>query len=135
VDDFLQPRLSELIFCKAAAARALGVTNAFIARRVKSYGIRGHDLRFSHRLNEALASAGIRDADSSWNVGQSFTASVNVAPNNPILTADEVADLLRISRMTVARYFKSGILPGLKFGKALRFSRNEIEALMAKRQQ
>ncbi len=44
-----------------------------------------------------------------------------------ILTADEVAQLMRVSRDTVYRLVARGELPGRKVGRAWRFSRAAIQ--------
>ena len=44
-----------------------------------------------------------------------------------ILTADEVADLMRVNRKTVYEAVKRGEIPGVvKVGRSLRFSRDEL---------
>lgn len=43
-----------------------------------------------------------------------------------ILTADEVAVLLRLDRKTVYTAAKSGLLPCLRIGRLLRFSRTAV---------
>ena len=46
-----------------------------------------------------------------------------------VLTAAEVAQRLRISRATVDRHARRGILPAVKIGGLLRFPVGPIEAL------
>jgi excisionase family DNA binding protein len=47
-------------------------------------------------------------------------------PKHDLLTPGEVADLLRVSRSTVYTWHAMGTLAGVKLGKVLRFSRNEV---------
>jgi excisionase family DNA binding protein len=43
-----------------------------------------------------------------------------------LLTANEVADLMRVSRMTVYRLIKSGEMPSLRVGKGYRFREEDV---------
>lgn len=53
-----------------------------------------------------------------------------------VLTADEVAQLLRVSRKTVYSSFKRGEIPGgRKVGSALRFSRDRVIQWLAEGQE
>ena len=45
---------------------------------------------------------------------------------NDVLTADEVAELLRINRNTVYEAFHRGEIPGVRIGRVIRFSRKRI---------
>lgn len=44
-----------------------------------------------------------------------------------VLTAEEVAKLLRVTKITVYKQAKKGQIPSFKVGRALRFNREEIE--------
>ncbi|MBU0731273.1 helix-turn-helix domain-containing protein [Patescibacteria group bacterium] len=46
-----------------------------------------------------------------------------------ILTTKEVADLLRVSLITVRRWLKSGKIPSIRIGKHYRIRRDDIEDL------
>jgi excisionase family DNA binding protein len=48
-----------------------------------------------------------------------------------LLTADEVADLLRLPVSTIYDLARTGRLPHLKIGRALRFSQRDLEAYLA----
>ncbi|MGO9497100.1 MAG: helix-turn-helix domain-containing protein [Solirubrobacteraceae bacterium] len=48
-----------------------------------------------------------------------------------LLTAEEVAELLRLPVSTVYDLARTGRLPHLKIGRALRFSRGDLEAHLA----
>lgn len=48
-----------------------------------------------------------------------------------ILTASDVADLLKVHLKTVYRLARKGSLPGKKFGGGWRFSKDEILSLIA----
>ena len=47
-----------------------------------------------------------------------------------ILTAQELADYLKLNEVTVYKYAKEGILPGYKIGKQWRFNKDEISKLI-----
>ena len=49
----------------------------------------------------------------------------------PLLTVIEVAEVLRVSNMTVYRLIKSGELPALRVGKNYRIRESELEAFLA----
>jgi len=44
-----------------------------------------------------------------------------------VMTVEELAEYLRLDRQTVYRKFRSGELPGVKIGKAIRFKRDVID--------
>ena len=48
-----------------------------------------------------------------------------------ILTADEVAEYLKLSKITVYKLAKDGSLPGFRVGGSWRFSKSNIEKLMS----
>jgi excisionase family DNA binding protein len=50
-----------------------------------------------------------------------------------LLTADEVAELLRLPVSTIYDLARTGRLPHRKIGRALRFSRSDLEAHLAER--
>ena len=47
-----------------------------------------------------------------------------------LYTANEVADLLKVSRRTVYSYLSSGILKGVKIGKTIRITKQELQRLI-----
>ena len=49
------------------------------------------------------------------------------------LTVAEVADILRVSTMTVYRLIKSGELRALRIGKSFRISEEDFDAYLADR--
>ena len=49
------------------------------------------------------------------------------------LTVAEVADLMRVSTMTVYRLIKSGELPAVRVGKSYRLREEDIDSFLAKR--
>jgi excisionase family DNA binding protein len=53
------------------------------------------------------------------------------ATADDVLTVNEVATLLHLSARTVAEYGARGILPSVKIGRHRRFSRRQLDALMA----
>jgi excisionase family DNA binding protein len=48
------------------------------------------------------------------------------------LTVNEVADLMRISSMTVYRLIKSGELPAVRVGKSFRVREEDLDAYLAR---
>ncbi|MDP9021254.1 MAG: helix-turn-helix domain-containing protein [Actinomycetota bacterium] len=48
-----------------------------------------------------------------------------------LLTVSEVADLLRVSTMTVYRLIRSGELPAVRVGRNYRVRRGELESYLA----
>jgi excisionase family DNA binding protein len=53
-----------------------------------------------------------------------------VDPASEIMTADEVAALLKVSRQTVYKLAKRKVLPSFRPGGDFRFRRSDIYALM-----
>ena len=47
------------------------------------------------------------------------------------LTPAEVADMLRVSTMTVYRLIKAGDIPALKVGKSYRLAEDEVDRYLA----
>jgi excisionase family DNA binding protein len=50
-----------------------------------------------------------------------------------LLTAEEVAELLRLPVSTIYDLARTGRLPQLRIGRALRFSQSDLEAHLAER--
>ncbi len=49
------------------------------------------------------------------------------------MTVNEVADLLRVSRMTVYRLINAGQLPSLRVGKSYRLREQDIHSYLTER--
>jgi excisionase family DNA binding protein len=49
------------------------------------------------------------------------------------LTVQEVADLMRVSSMTVYRLIKAGDLPAVRVGRSFRVSETDVDAYLASR--
>ena len=49
------------------------------------------------------------------------------------LTVQEVANLMRVSSMTVYRLIKAGELPAVRVGRAFRVSETDVDAYLAAR--
>ncbi len=49
------------------------------------------------------------------------------------LTVQEVADLMRVSSMTVYRLIKAGDLPAVRVGRSFRVSESDVDAYLASR--
>lgn len=53
--------------------------------------------------------------------------------DDKLLTLNEVAEYLRVSKLTVWRYIKAGKLPAYKFGRDWRIKEVEFEKFMESR--
>jgi excisionase family DNA binding protein len=49
--------------------------------------------------------------------------------SDPLLTTREAADILRVHPRTVQRLVRSGALPAVRLGRAIRFERRDLSAL------
>ena len=56
---------------------------------------------------------------------------ITVPLDRQLLTAEEVADLLRLPVSTIYDLARTGRLPHLRIGRALRFSQSDLEAHLA----
>jgi excisionase family DNA binding protein len=64
--------------------------------------------------------------------GTTMTRSQGSGPlTGPLLTVAEVAEVLRVSNMTVYRLIKAGDLPALRVGKNYRIRESELEAFLS----
>ena len=59
---------------------------------------------------------------------QPVEPSARASLAEPLLTADDVAGLLGVKRSTVYELTRSGRLPAVKVGRAIRFLRPDLEA-------
>jgi excisionase family DNA binding protein len=50
-----------------------------------------------------------------------------------LLTVNEVADLLRVSRMTVYRLIKEGQMKALRVGRSYRLREDDVDEYLSKR--
>lgn len=53
--------------------------------------------------------------------------------NDKLLTLQEVAEKLRVSKLTVWRYTDNGSLPAFKIGRALRIKNSDIDKFIESR--
>lgn len=53
--------------------------------------------------------------------------------NTKFLTPQEVADHLRVSKMTVYRLLKNGELPSVRIGRSLRVRESDVNAFLKAR--
>lgn len=53
-----------------------------------------------------------------------------VTPRTAFLTVAEVADMLRVSRMTVYRWVHAGDLPAVRFGRSFRVPQQAVTVFM-----
>ncbi|WP_423919130.1 helix-turn-helix domain-containing protein [Frigoribacterium sp. 2-23] len=49
------------------------------------------------------------------------------------LTVAEVADMMRVSKMTVYRMVHSGEMPAIRFGRSFRVPESAVEAVLSSR--
>jgi excisionase family DNA binding protein len=85
--------------------------------------IRSHIRQLGHRAVRCGGQAG------EWKgvtVAQSFSKA-------RFLTVQEVADLMRVSSMTVYRLIKAGDLPAVRVGRSFRVSDADVDAYLAAR--
>ncbi|WP_062299000.1 MULTISPECIES: helix-turn-helix domain-containing protein [Demequina] len=52
------------------------------------------------------------------------------SPRTTFLTVAEVAEMVRVSRMTVYRWVHSGELPAVRFGRSFRVPQQAVEQFM-----
>ena len=50
-----------------------------------------------------------------------------------LLTVNEVADLLRVSRMTVYRLIKAGEMPAFRVGRSYRLREDDVDGYLSER--
>jgi|APSaa5957512622_1039677.scaffolds.fasta_scaffold384084_1 putative resolvase len=55
----------------------------------------------------------------------------NMNEKHDFYLVDELADKLRVSRMTIYRYIKAGKLQAIKIGKEFRIPKDEFERLLS----
>ena len=48
----------------------------------------------------------------------------------PLMTAEELARVLRVHRATVYRWFTEGMLPGIRVGRSIRFLQKDVLRLL-----
>ncbi|HEX9529817.1 MAG TPA: helix-turn-helix domain-containing protein [Acidimicrobiales bacterium] len=61
-----------------------------------------------------------------------ISLTTQAQPNRPrFLTVGEVADLLRVSNMTVYRLINAGELPAVRVGKSYRLREDDIDKYLA----
>lgn len=69
-----------------------------------------------------------RDAHADERLGHAMAAEMSGVA--PFLTVAEVADRMRVSKMTVYRLVHSGELPAVRFGRSFRVQRGAVEELI-----
>lgn len=52
--------------------------------------------------------------------------------SNKLLTVNEVAEILRVSNMTVYRLVKSGQIPAIRVGKNYRIKESDVNAYLSR---
>jgi excisionase family DNA binding protein len=56
--------------------------------------------------------------------------NLDLNDDSSILTADELAEYLKLSKITVYKLAKQGAIPGIRIGGTWRFNRSFIENMM-----
>ena len=54
-----------------------------------------------------------------------------MAADDEVLTPDEAARLLKVSKKTLLRHARDGVVPGTKLGRVWRFRRSDLLGLIA----
>ena len=85
-----------------------------------------HGLRCGPEAGSGLWESYSQRSGGCFTVAQSFSKA-------RFLTVQEVADLMRVSSMTVYRLIKSGDLPAVRVGRSFRVSDTDIDAYLAAR--
>ncbi len=55
--------------------------------------------------------------------------------SQPLLTADEIARVLSVSRKTIYKLTENGTLPCIRIGRAVRFDPADVEAFLQQAKQ
>ena len=82
---------------------------------------------------EAIVELGAAPVGADVDDPEPIMSDAIVPLDHQLLTAEEVAELLRLPVSTIYELARTGRLPHLKIGRALRFSRSDLEAHLAER--
>jgi excisionase family DNA binding protein len=63
--------------------------------------------------------------------GHRAQSAVTSEAEDEVLTADEAADFLKMSKKTLLRHVRQGIVPGARVGRVWRFRRSQLLALLS----
>jgi excisionase family DNA binding protein len=63
-----------------------------------------------------------------------MTKSSSTEKSERLLTPDDLAELLRTSRISVIRQSRAGKIPAIKIGKAWRFRRSSIDRWLSEQE-
>ena len=74
---------------------------------------------------------GVRSFSSGWS--REFPRGRNGLSKSRFLTVQEVAELMRVSSMTVYRLIKAGELPAVRVGRSFRVSEPDVDAYLSSR--
>jgi excisionase family DNA binding protein len=77
--------------------------------------------------------AHVNAADESRLLGPSIMSGKRPFVGDRLLTVSEVADMMRVSNMTVYRLIKSGQLAALRVGKNYRIRESEVDRYLSER--
>lgn len=80
------------------------------------------------KLSEAGETAGDQETASA----RSLAGTERALTRDDILSAVEVAELLKLRQSTVEDYARRGVLPSIKLGRFRRFVRDDIERALAR---
>lgn len=122
----------------SAATHGTGGSQAFATtprrQSLRPFAVRRIDRvpQISWRSVHSHARATAAVTDTAINMKQEDMMSDAAVPlDQQLLTADEVADLLRLPTSTVYDLTRTGRLPHLRIGRAIRFSRSDLEVFLA----
>lgn len=67
---------------------------------------------------------------SKWDAYSSGRVGSDAVSDDELLTTKEVADLFKVSQLTVRRWCATGVLPSIKLGHEWRISRRRLDRLI-----
>lgn len=114
LEKFLGEPLSGRLMSIPEAAAALKIHRLYILRLIKEGSLRSLPLGKLHRVSQSM-----------------LADFVGERPLGKILTADEVAKLLQVSRITVINLIKNKKLPALRIGKFYRLTENMLNSFLS----
>ena len=112
--------------CAATVAQRLESAEERLERILRGY-------RRNHNVTVVRYHAAPPIADAVQRAARAVGAEAIVPLDHQLLTVEEVAELLRLPVSTIYELARTGRLPHLKIGWALRFSRSDLEAHLAER--
>ncbi len=114
LEKFLGEPFSGRLMSIPEAAAALKIHRLYILRLIKEGSLRSLPLGKLHRISQSM-----------------LADFVGERPLGKILTADEVAKSLQVSRITVINLIKNKKLPALRIGKFYRLTENMLNRFLS----